>query len=259
MVFGDVSAMSRRDTHVPSANVPISEGDPMNSHADTPVLVSAEHSATNRKLLARQAAAKTDRIESASRKVSVTLSSPEGKRLYLRCFEITQINFHYITVFARMKVADAEVGRIEQELRTMLDSRLARLNQALVDTEAKCTAHGISALATYDVEPLRFEAKVFSMLDRRLLELIEKVDQLMPMLETLCIDEAVTPSQLLVEKSRIKKTVRGTTKVARMIRASLERRANTVLTPSAQLPAAAADTPHASRAPLAGTGNLIES
>ena len=224
--------MSHRDTRLSSANVPTSNGDTMNSHAGIPILVSAEHSATNRKLLARQAAAKTDRIESASRKVSVTLSSPEGKRLYLRCFEITQINFHYITVFARMKVADAEVERIEQELRTMLDSRLARLNQALVDTEAKCMAHGISALATYDVEPLRFEAKVFSMLDRRLLELIEKVDQIMPMLETLCIDEAMTPSQLIIEKSRIKKAVRGTTKAARIIRATLERRANAVPTTS---------------------------
>ncbi|SFU61360.1 DUF1845 domain-containing protein [Pseudoduganella namucuonensis] len=198
----------------------------MNAQTDTPILVSTGHGATNRKLLARQSAAKTDRIESASRKVGITLCSPEGKRLYLRCFEISQINFHYITVFARMKVADTEVERIERELRTMLDSRLTRLNQALADAEAKCTANGISQLATYDVEPLAFEAKVFSMLDRRLLELIEKVDQLMPMLETLCIDEVITPSQLIIEKSKFKKTVRGAAKAARIVRGALEHRAN---------------------------------
>ncbi|QBE66267.1 hypothetical protein [Pseudoduganella lutea] len=213
----------------------------MNAHTDTPVLVGANHGATNLKLLARQAAAKTDRIESASRKIGVTLYSPEGKRLYLRCFEISQINFHYITVFARMKVADSEVERIEQELRTMLDSRLKRLNKALVDAEAKCTANGISQLATYDVEPLAFDAKVFSMLDRRLLELIEKVDQLMPMLETLCIDEVITPSQLLIEKSRNKNAVRGATKAIRIVRASLERKANTPTPITAPSPLAASD------------------
>lgn len=198
----------------------------MNSHADTPAIFVADHDATNRKLLARNATAKSDQIESASRKVTITLCSPEGKRLYLRCFEITQIHFHYVTVFARMKIPEQEVARIEGELRTMLDNRIARLNQALVDAEAKCHAHGITSLASYDVEPLIFETKIFSMLDRRLLELIEKVDQLMPMLETLCIDEAMTPSQLIVEKSKIKKTVRGSTKAARLVRAALERRAN---------------------------------
>lgn len=198
----------------------------MNSPANIPIIATADHDATNRKLRARNAAAKTDQIESASRKVPVTLYSPEGKRLYLRCFEITQINFHYITVFARMKISEQEVEKIELELRTMLDTRIARLNKALVETEAKCHAHGIASLASYDVEPLIIETKIFSMLDRRLLELIERVDQLMPMLETLCIDEAITPSQLLGEKSKIKRTVRGSTKAVRIVRATLERRGN---------------------------------
>ncbi|MES2260657.1 MAG: hypothetical protein V4724_19235 [Pseudomonadota bacterium] len=205
----------------------------MNSPAETPALAIAEHNAINRRLLARKVIAKTDHIESASRKVPVMLCSPEGKRLYLRCFEITQITFHYITVFARMKVSEQEVEKIELELRTMLDNRLARLNRALVDMEAQCAAHGITSLATYDVEPLVFDTKVFSMLDRRMLELIEKVDQLMPMLETLCIDEVLTPSQLLIEKSKFKNAVRGTTKAVRIIRVTLERHANAALAPAA--------------------------
>lgn len=198
----------------------------MNSHTDTTAIVNANHDVTNRRLLARRAIARSDHIESASRKVSITLYSPEGKRLYLRCFEITQVNFHYITVFAHMKVSEQEVGRIEQELRSMLENRLARANQALADMEAQCVAQNITSLATYDVEPLLLDTKVFSMLDRRLLELIEKVDQLMPMLETLCIDEAITPSQLVIEKSKLKNMVRGAAKAVRISRATLERRAN---------------------------------
>jgi hypothetical protein len=198
-----------------------------NSPTESSAVFDVNHGATNRRLLALKVIAKSDHIESASRKVSITLCSPEGKRLYLRCFEITQVNFHYITVFARMKVAEQEVERIEQEIRNMLENRLARANHALANMEAQCVAQNITSLATYDIEPLLFETKVFSMLDRRLLELIEKVDQLMPMLETLCIDEAITPSQLVIEKSKFKNMVRGAAKAVRIARATLQRRANT--------------------------------
>lgn len=196
----------------------------MNSPTDAKLTIRADHGATNRKLLARQAAADLTRIESASRKINIHLSSPEGKRLYLRCFDITQMNLHFIAVFARMKLPGEDIDKVEQEVRQLFDSRLARLNQALVDFEAKCQANGILTLATYDVEPLLIEAKVYSTLGRLLLEMIGKVDQLMPMLETLCIDEAISPSQLNLEKSRIKKNVRGAASFARMARMSLEKR-----------------------------------
>ncbi len=70
------------------------------------------------------------------------------------------------------------------------------------------------------------EAKVFSMFGRRLLELISKVDQLMPMLETLCIDEAISTSELINEKSQIKKTVRAVTATTRALSLGLLKRIN---------------------------------
>ncbi|WP_395398830.1 hypothetical protein ACHMW6_18640 [Pseudoduganella sp. UC29_106] len=113
----------------------------MNSPTEAKLTIKADHGATNRKLLARQAAADLTRIESASRKISIHLSSPERKRLYLRCFDITQMNLHFIAVFARMKVPGEDVDKVEQELRQLFDTRLARLNQSLVDLEAKCHAN----------------------------------------------------------------------------------------------------------------------
>ena len=196
----------------------------MNSPTEAKLSIKSDHGATNRKLLARQAAADLTRIESASRKISIHLSSPEGKRLYLRCFDITQMNLHFIAVFARMKLPGDEVDKVEQELRQLFDSSLARLNQSLVDIEAKCLANGITNLATYDIEPMLIEAKVYSNLGRLMLEMIEKVDQLMPMLETLCIDEAISNGQLNIEKSRIKKNVRGAASATRMLRMALEKR-----------------------------------
>jgi hypothetical protein len=197
--------------------------DTVNSPTEAKLTIKADHGATNRKRLARQAAADLTRIESASRKISIHLSSPEGKRLYLRCFDITQMNLHFIAVFARMKLPGEEVDKVEQELRQLFDSRLARLNQSLVDMEAKCQANGILTLATYDVQPMLIEAKVYSTLGRLLLEMIGKVDQLMPMLETLCIDEALSTGQLNVEKSKIKKNVRGAASATRMLRMVLEK------------------------------------
>ena len=201
----------------------------MNSPTEAKLTIKADHGSTNRKLLARQAAADLTRIESASRKISIHLSSPEGKRLYLRCFDITQMNLHFIAVFARMKLPGDEVDKVELELRKLFDSRLERLNQSLVDLEAKCQANGIVNLATYDVEPMLIEAKVYSTLGRLLLEMIEKVDQLMPMLETLCIDETISTGQLNIEKSRIKKNVRGAASSTRMLRMGLEKRLSTTL------------------------------
>jgi hypothetical protein len=137
------------------------------------------------------------------------------------------MNLHFIDVFARMKLPGEDVDNVEQELRLLFDTRLTRLNQSLVDLEAKCQANGILNLATYDIEPMRIEAKVYSTLGRLLLEMIGKVDQLMPMLETLCIDEAISTSQLNIEKSRIKKAVRGAASATRMLRMGLEKRLGT--------------------------------
>ncbi|MGK5060380.1 hypothetical protein ACQ4WY_25940 [Janthinobacterium sp. LB2P49] len=198
----------------------------MNYPAPTHLIVTRDHGETNRKLLAKEAAADLTRVESASRKVNITLASPEGKRLYLRCFYVSQANFHFISVFARMKLPAEDVDKVEQELRTMLDARIALANQRIVAFEKLCHQHGITELASYDIEPLAIEAKVFSMFGRRLLELISKVDQLMPMLETLCIDEALSTSQLITEKSQIKKTVRAVTATTRALSLGLLKRIN---------------------------------
>jgi hypothetical protein len=97
----------------------------MNHPAPTHLIVTRDHGETNRKLLAKEGPADLTRVESASRKVNITLASPEGKRLYLRCFYVSQANFHFISVFGRMKLPAEDVDQVEQELRTMLDARIA--------------------------------------------------------------------------------------------------------------------------------------
>ncbi|WP_300757787.1 DUF1845 domain-containing protein [Janthinobacterium sp.] len=207
----------------------------MNSPAPGHLIVKLDHGDTNRKLLAKEAAADFTRIESASRKIRITLASPEGKRLYLRCFYISQANFHFISVFARMKLQAEDVDKVEQELRSMLDARIAFVNQRIAAFEKTCHQNGIAELASYDIEPLSIEARVISMFGRRLLELISKVDQIMPMLETLCIDEALSTSQLISEKSQIKKTVRAMAATTRALSLGLVKRINALPAPERKM------------------------
>lgn len=198
----------------------------MNEPIPATVTIRADHGNTNRRLLAREQADHFKRIESSSRKMPILLSSPEGKRLYLRCFDIAQSNFHFIAVFARIKLPASEIEEIEQQIQDMLEHRIQRLNQALADTEIQCKKHGITFLSSYDVVPMHIEARVFSKFGKQLLDLIEKVDALMPMLETLCIDGAISTAFLNAEKSRLKRVVRSVTGTSRSVRASLERRMN---------------------------------
>jgi hypothetical protein len=85
---------------------------------------------------------------------------------------------------------------------------------------------------------------VISAFARRYLGLMTKVDQLMPMLETLAIDEVIEFAQLSLQKSLVKKSVRQVTGAARNLLAGLRKRLNAIQrkTLLKQLPATAQRT-----------------
>lgn len=206
----------------------------MKSQTEVQTIIIANHDATNRKLLQRIADEKKCRyIDSSGREVMVCLHSPEAKRLYLRCFAISQRNLHYITAQACRRVPIYDVERIGQELLTTLDARLAHFNQLLASTEAHCQACRITSLAEYDVEPLSFATRVFSALDLQMVGLIEKVDLLILMLGTLRINEAITVAELAMQKSQLRKAVHDATNAVRVAKRMLHRRANSSLAPAA--------------------------
>jgi hypothetical protein len=89
-------------------------------------------------------------------------------------------------------------------------------------------AHGITRLATYNTEPLAIEAKVISSFGRRYLELMTKVDQLVPMLVTRAIDDVIEVTQLDLQKALAKKSVRQVAGAARNFVTGLRQRMNAV-------------------------------
>lgn len=180
----------------------------------------------NSRILAKEAKTDFRRVEAASRKIPAVFGSPEVKRLFVRFFNSMQLNMHFISVMARAKLPQETVEKIESSLQEQIDKFTAEVNKAIDGAEALCIANGIINLASYDAEPLAIEAKVISKFGRRYLELMGKVDQLMPMLETLAIDEVIELRELALRKAQFKRMVRQVAGATRNFKTGLQRRMN---------------------------------
>ena len=196
--------------------------------ADGDATIRLDQGGINARILAKQAKVDFRRVESASRKIQATFYSPEVKRLFVRYLNSMQLNTYLISVIARAKLPHGVIETVEGALRERLERLHAEINEAIDSAEALCKVHGITRLATYDTEPLAIEVKVISSFGRRYLELMTKVDQLMPMLETLAIDDVIEVAQLDQQKALAKKSVRQVAGAARNFAGGLRQRMNTI-------------------------------
>ena len=178
----------------------------------------------NQKLLQRQALASLAPVESAGRIVKMSFSSPEGKRLFLRYFDITQLHMHYISKIARLSLPDADIEQVEKQVLELVEEKIDSIDKEMVRVEQELQKNNIDSLATYVIEPLTLEVRMLGKIGRRLLELIGKVDQLMPMLETLAIDELISESQLSIKKNLFKRMVRSVGGIVRTLKIGLQRK-----------------------------------
>ncbi|WP_157691694.1 AcaB family transcriptional regulator [Noviherbaspirillum autotrophicum] len=189
-------------------------------------MIKWDQSGINARILAKEVKADFRRVEAASRKIPTAFYSPEAKRLFVRCFNSLQLNAHFISVIARTRLPHAAVETVEAQLQQHLDRLAAELDKAIQGAEALCIAHGITSLASYDTAPLAIEVKVISTFGRRYLELLTRVDQLMPMLETLAIDGVIGLRELDRRKAQFKRAVRQAAGMARNVKGGLQRRMN---------------------------------
>lgn len=204
--------------------------------ADGDATIRLDQGGINARILAKQAKVDFRRVESASRKIQTTFHSPEVKRLFVRYLNSMQLNIYLISVIARTKLPHVVIEKVEGAMKAQLEKLHAEVNAAIDSAEALCKTHGITRLATYDTEPLAIEVKVISSFGRRYLELMTKVDQLMPMLETLAIDDVVEVAQLDLQKALAKKSVRQVAGAARNFAGGLRQRMNAVAAEDATQP-----------------------
>lgn len=146
----------------------------------------------NRRILAKakeESRADYSRVEAASIKRKTQLSSPEAKRLLGRAFYSFQVNINRISGLARTKLPEEAVASVEEMVRQKLDAATKNINRRIDATGELLKRVGITKVATYDVMMLEEEVSIISPLSRRYFELIHKYDQLMPILQTLEIEE----------------------------------------------------------------------
>ncbi len=193
--------------------------------SDSPI-IKTDQGAINARILAREAKVDFRRIEAASLKVVTHLTSAEAKRMFVRMFSTLQLNSHFISVIARTRLEHADIEKIESAMRKDMEAATDSLNQAIDGAEALFKAHGISSVATYDAKPLEIEVGLLSSSGRRFLEVINKMDQLMPLLQTLEIHEVLTTQAVDVQRAAMKRQIRAIANSARRLATGLRRRMN---------------------------------
>jgi hypothetical protein len=181
----------------------------------------------NRRILSKdEYRADFRRVEAASLKRRTMLKSAEGKRIFARCFYSFQASVYFSSTLGRTKLPHESVEKIEQAIRERLEAATKDLNQAIDGAELLFKQHGIETAATYDTVPLEAEIGITSALGRRYFELIHKMDQLMPLLQTLEIEEVITERQVEHQRSKSKRVVLAMASTARNLAAGIRRRMN---------------------------------
>lgn len=191
-------------------------------------IVKVDEGGVNARILAKEAKADFRRVEAASLKIPTRFTSAEGKRFFARLFNTLQLNTHFISVIARTRIDHEDVAKIEGAIRTQMEAVAVNLNQAIDDAEALFKAHAITSVASYDTVPLDVDVHVLSSIGRRYLEVLGKLDQLMPLLQTLEIHEVITTQAVDIQRASLKRQVRDVANCARNFAIGLRRRMNVI-------------------------------
>jgi hypothetical protein len=191
-------------------------------------IVKMDQGGVNARILAKETKADFRRVEAASLKMPTRFTSAEGKRFFVRLFNTQQLNAHFISVIARTRLDADDIAQVEAAIRTQMEAVTENLNKAIDGAEALFKAHGITSAATYDTVPLDVEVGVLSSSGRRFLEVLGKLDQLMPLLQTLEIHEIISAQQVDTQRAGLKRQVRDVANGTRNFAMGLRRRMNSM-------------------------------
>ncbi len=172
-------------------------------------IVRIDQGGVNARIIARETKTDFRRVEAAGIRMPVCFTSAEGKRTFVRRFGPMQLNMYFISVIARTQLESLDVLKVEKTIRTQMDNVCNSMNKSLDAAEALCQHHGVTQLATYDTQPLEMEVAVISSTTRRYLEILIKLDQLMPMLQTLEIHDVLSLEEVVNQRSILKRQVRN--------------------------------------------------
>lgn len=147
------------------------------------------------------------RVEAASIKRNLHLSSGEAKRIFARCFYSFQASLYFVSQIGRTRLPGEAVENIEKIIRDKIDEVAKELNTGIDSAEALLKNNNVEDIASYDILPLDMLVPITSALGRRYFETIHQLDLLMPLLQTLAIEEIISDKQADRQRSRYKRIV----------------------------------------------------
>ena len=189
-------------------------------------IVKMDEGGVNARIIAKETKTDFRRVEAASLKMLARFTSAEGKRFFVRLFNTLQLNAHFISVIARTRLDHDDIAKVESAIRTQMEAVTENLNKAIDGAEALFKANGIGSAATYDTVPLDVQVGVLSSNGRRFLEVLGKLDQLMPLLQTLEIHEVISAQAVDIQRAGLKRQVRDVANGTRNFAMGLRRRMN---------------------------------
>ncbi|MBY0367321.1 hypothetical protein CDN99_12465 [Roseateles aquatilis] len=181
----------------------------------------------NRRILAKdEYRADFRRVEAASLKRKTSLASGEGKRIFARCFYTFQAGMYFVSTLGRTKLPRESIEQIEQAVRVKLEVATKEIDKVIDGAELLLKQNSIETIATYDTVPLEIEIGITSALGRRYFELIHKLDQAMPLVQTLEIEEIISEKQAEHQRSNAKRIVLSLASTVRNFSSGVRRRMN---------------------------------
>jgi hypothetical protein len=174
------------------------------------------------------------RLEGAFIPHATEFHSADIKRSFLRFFDVTSLNVYFIEEFARHKLPHEMVLRTEQHLDSLVARALQQVNQGTSGAAELVTANGITRLASFNAEPLRLEARIFSPIMTSYFELYVKTDHLLRLLHTLRINRVIKIEDCDLERAMLKRHIKRIASAARRLSVGLRERVNALGSQPAQ-------------------------
>lgn len=134
--------------------------------------------------------------EAAYFEVSISLLHVRTKSHYARFFDITSTNIHLIenacALLQSPLIKPEHIAAMEKKIETRLSSAVDEIEKNITIGEQLAADNAVSLDAKYFQEPLRVMARIISPLSYEYLDVIQKADRLMSILENLRLRAVIT-------------------------------------------------------------------
>jgi hypothetical protein len=180
-------------------------------------LVRTDQGEANRRILAKEMLTDFRRVEAAAITRRTSLQSAEGKRLFARYFYTLQARVYYISTIGRTRKPHEGIEMLEAQIKEAISKASKSIDGIMDAVERRLKEASIDTVAAFTTAPMEEDVAIVSAIGRRYFELIHKLDQLMPFLQTLEIEELVTETELDRMRAKVKRITGRPASLARLL------------------------------------------